>query len=289
VSATLAVVIVALVAAGVAFALSLSRAVEVDPVDPAAEERAASRAIERRPRLRRFLVERLDRRAAGGLLLTTAFAVAFGTALVVGVVFDMVDEDTGLARFDGSVARWGADQGGSAASDLMHWVTNLGGTVVVLPVLALTALYVHLRHGTREVWLFVAVVGIGQLLINNLLKLIVDRERPQLDQLVTAAGSSFPSGHSCAAAATWAAVALLLGRGRSRPVRAALAAGAFLAAFLVAASRAMLGVHWLTDVIAGVALGWGWFLLVAIVFGGRAQRLGDVATEDPEGVPADVA
>ena len=288
-SATLAVLAVALVAAGVAFVLSLSRVVQVDPVDPTSEERAASRAIQRRPRLRRFLVERLDREAAGGLLLTLAFAVAFGTALVVGVVFDMVDEDTGLARLDASVAQWGADHAGSSATDIMHWITNLGGTMVVIPVLALTALYVHVRHGTREVWLFVAVVGIGQLLINNLLKLVVDRDRPQLDQLVTAAGSSFPSGHSCAAAATWAAVALLLGRGRSRSVRAALAAGAFLIAFLVATSRAMLGVHWLTDVTAGVALGWGWFLLVAIVFGGRAQRLGDVATEEPEGVPADAA
>ena len=288
-NATLAVIVAALVVAGVALALSLSRAVELDPVDPASEERAASRAIQRRPRLRRFLVERLDREAAGGLLLTVAFAVAFGTAFVVGLVFDMVDENTGLARLDVSVARWGADRTGSTATDVMHWLTNLGGTIVVIPVLALTALYVHLRHGTREVWLFVAVVGIGQLLINNLLKLIVDRERPQVDQLVTAAGSSFPSGHSCAAAATWAAVALLLGRSRSRTVRTALAAGAFLIAVLVATSRAMLGVHWLTDVTAGLALGWGWFLLVAIVFGGRAQRLGDVATEDPEGVPADAA
>jgi undecaprenyl-diphosphatase len=36
-------------------------------------------------------------------------------------------------------------------------------------------------------------------------------------------------------------------------------------------------VHWLTDVIAGVALGWGWFLLSALAFGGRFQRLGDPA------------
>jgi undecaprenyl-diphosphatase len=45
--------------------------------------------------------------------------------------------------------------------------------------------------------------------------------------------------------------------------------------FAVAASRALLGVHWLTDVVAGVAVGWGWFLLVALVFGGRIQRLGE--------------
>jgi membrane-associated phospholipid phosphatase len=289
VNVTLVVLVVALVAAAGAFALSIRRPGGVDPIDPGVEERAAARAIDRHPRLRRFLVERLDRESAGGLLLTLAFAITLATALVVGLVFDMVDEQAGLARWDASVARWGADHAGSTATDVMRWVTHLGSTVVVIAVLAVTALFVHLRQGNREVWLFVAVIGLGQLTINNLLKLIVDRERPQVHQLVEAAGTSFPSGHSCAAAASWAAVALLLGRGRSRNVRAALAAGAVLVAVAVATSRSLLGVHWLTDVFAGVMLGWGWFLLVAVVFGGRAQRLGDVASEDPEGVPVHAA
>ena len=54
-----------------------------------------------------------------------------------------------------------------------------------------------------------------------------------------------------------------------------LAGGAALIAIIVATSRALLGVHWVSDVLGGLAFGWGWFLLVAVVFGGRAQRLGD--------------
>jgi hypothetical protein len=44
---------------------------------------------------------------------------------------------------------------------------------------------------------------------------------------------------------------------------------------VVASSRVLLGVHWLTDVIAGVVVGWTWFLLVTVLFGGRLLRFGE--------------
>ena len=57
----------------------------------------------------------------------------------------------------------------------------------------------------------------------------------------------------------------------------------------MAASRALLGVHWLTDVVAGVMLGWGWFLLCALAFGGRLQRLGEPAERAARRYNADCA
>ena len=56
--------------------------------------------------------------------------------------------------------------------------------------------------------------------------------------------------------------------------RVLLSAGAAAIATAVAATRALLGVHWLTDVLGGLAIGWGWYLVVAILFGGRRERLG---------------
>lgn len=50
------------------------------------------------------------------------------------------------------------------------------------------------------------------------------------------------------------------------------AAGAVAAA--VAATCVLPGVHWFTDVLAGTALGWGWFALCSTAFGGRALRFG---------------
>ena len=71
--------------------------------------------------------------------------------------------------------------------------------------------------------------------------------------------------------------ALLLGRRRPRAARAVLAGGAVGIAVAVAASRVLLDVHWLTDVIGGLALGWAWFALCSIAFGGRLLRFGVVA------------
>ena len=72
VTLTVVVLVVAALAGIVAFVGSAIRALP-DPIDPAAEERAVVRSLQRHPRLRRFLRQRLDRRPAGGFLLTVSF------------------------------------------------------------------------------------------------------------------------------------------------------------------------------------------------------------------------
>ncbi len=231
-------------------------------------------AVRRRPRLHRFVSRRLDRTSAGGLLLTTSFLVVLAVSLVVGVLLDWIDDDEGLARVDASVATWGADHAPAALVDVARWVTHLGARPLVLAALALAALVEWRRDRRAGSFGFVAAVGLGEWAISNLLKHIVDRDRPMLLQHVGAGGQSFPSGHTTAAAATWAAVALVLARNRPARERRALTAAAVVVALAVGATRPILGVHWVTDVLAGLAVGWGWFALVAVAFGWRRQRLG---------------
>ncbi len=228
----------------------------------------------------------MDRRTAGGFLLTVSFVVLFVVAIIVGVLLDLIDNNNWLADADRSIAEWGSRNGSSDAVDALRWITHLGSTVFVFASLTAVAAFDYFRRRSAEVFSFVATIGFGEFVLNNVLKIVVGRERPAVLRLVVAHGYSFPSGHTVAAAASTAAIALLLGRDRSRRVRAILAGAAALVAVSVAASRALLGVHWLTDVIAGLAIGWGWFAVVAIAFGGRAQRLGDPVTDHPQGVSA---
>jgi membrane-associated phospholipid phosphatase len=282
-SPALVVFLCGLAAALVAFGVSGSRKIHADPVDPADAEQAVRRSLQRHPRVERFLNERMDRKGAGGFLLTASLLVLFVVAFFTGIVLDMIDNHSGLAAADRSVASWGSRNGSTATAHAMKWITQLGSTPVIVVALLLTASIDFFRRRSREVFLFVAAIGLGQLALNNLLKIIVHRDRPSVLRLVAAHGYSFPSGHTVAATSSWLAIALVFGRDRSRITRAVLAGGAALIAISVAASRALLGVHWLTDVIAGLAIGAGWFTIVAIIFGGRAQRLGDPVSDHPQG------
>jgi membrane-associated phospholipid phosphatase len=272
---TLAVLLAAVVVAGGVWALSRSQSTP-DPADPEAEERWLIAWLGRHPRFG-ATARAIDRRAIGGLMLAVALSILFTTALVVGIVFDMVDRQSGLAQWDTAVAEWGSRNSTPSSTNVLDALTNLGGTRYLVVIFGSVAVYDYVRHRNGNVALFLLVVLIGVVTINNGLKMIVDRERPPVTHLVGTSGSSFPSGHSAAAAAAWFALALVVSRHRSRRVRAACAAVAAIIAVAVAASRALLGVHWLTDVVAGVVVGWGWFLLAALVFGGRIQRIGEPA------------
>ena len=270
-------------AALLAFGLSVSRKVQADPVDTAAEERAVRRSILGHPKVARFLKQRMDRRTAGGFLLTASFLVLFVVALFVGAMLSLIDNNNWLAHADRWVAEWGSMHATSGEILALRWTTQLGSSLFVTAALLTVAAVDYVRRGSREVFVFVAAVGLGQLVLSNVLKVLVHRDRPSVLRLVGAHGYSFPSGHTVAASAAFSAIALVLGRDRRRRTRAALAGCAALLAVSVAASRALLGVHWLTDVLAGLAIGWGWFTVVAIAFGGRAQRLGDPLSAHPQG------
>src|SRR5215204_2947109 len=73
--------------------------------------------------------------------------------------------------------------------------------------------------------------------------------------------------------------ALLAIHGRSRRARTLIVGTCAAAAVSIAATRVLLGVHWLSDVIAGLALGSAWFCVCAVACGGRLLRFGAPAVQ----------
>jgi len=163
---TVGVVMVAAAAAVLVFLLSAMRGLP-DPIDPVPEERVVVRWLDRHPRLRRFLRERLDRRTAGGVIVTTALVIMFIVAGLVGVILDMVDDSSGLASLDDGVSQWGTANADSVAVDILTVITYLGDTVVVVGALLAVGLVDFLRRRRVGVFAFLATVIVGEKLIVN--------------------------------------------------------------------------------------------------------------------------
>jgi len=210
---------------------------------------------------------RFGARAALAALALALVALPFGLLLflVKAQWRPLVDLDGGARD---ALNGYAADHDGFVSA--MEALEVIGSAVVYLPLFSLVALWLVWRRLPRLA-LFVAVTVGGGPLLNRLVKALVDRTRPVLpDPVAQAEGLSFPSGHaqsSLVAAAVLLLVLLPLLHGRRRVAAVALAAAYALA---IGFSRAALGVHYVTDVLAGYALGAAWVAAMAAVF--RAWR-----------------
>lgn len=260
----------------VAGCLGAAAAARWPAVDPSRAVDVAAREASQHPgSLLRFLRARIDPGTATGLGLTLAVVgIVVGGTLLGLLAFLVRSSDSGLVGLDRTAAVWGAEHATPLTTWVVRAVTQFGGTALIVPMAVVLTVAEYRRLPDRSVPVFVALVVIGQLVIVNLIKVAVARIRPDIDPLASFSGASFPSGHTTAAASFAAAAALVLSRGRPPRTRAILAGAAVGIAVAVAASRVLLGVHWFSDVLAGLALGWSWFALVAISFGGRLMHFG---------------
>ena len=235
-----------------------------------ATARVVQREMAAHRTFRTFVQDRLSPAKVTGLALTVALTLL----VVVAVLAFEVRRQAFVAEMDLDIARWAADHASASSSSFLLRFTDLGSTAVVAAITVAVAIVEVLRTRARGVVVFLAVTVLGANLATNLVKAIVGRPRPDVDPLAHFSGFSFPSGHSSAAAACFAACALCLSRRRSLPARLVLTCVAAALAVMVATSRVLLGVHWASDAFAGLCFGAGWFALCAIAFGGRLLRFG---------------
>lgn len=194
-----------------------------------------------------------------------AFLAGLCWALAAGLAVLVIRQNEWLVSSDYRLGRnifTFARENPAVLQVLRLWNAVGGPLISTIVVVIVVAVLLLKRY--RGWALFLAVCSLGGVLINEVIKGLVDRTRPSWpDPFITAQGSSFPSGHSAAGIFAWAVlglVAMYLVRGST-----GLIVGWALVIFgvLQAPSRVVLGVHWVSDVVTGQLVAMGWVLIVS--------------------------
>jgi membrane-associated phospholipid phosphatase len=198
-----------------------------------------------------------------------AFAAVFIAAVPFAIVVALVTTSSRtLLHVDRNVAdglhRFAGEHAGFAGA--MRTISDAGSPTAWWIVLTPVFGWLLYRRLPRLA-VFVAVTAIGSSLLNRAIKLTVDRARPHLvDPVATAAGKSFPSGHTQSALVGCGILVLVFLPVIHRRARPWLLVAATFVVLLIGFSRIALGVHYFSDVIGAILIGLAWLLAMTAAF-----------------------
>jgi membrane-associated phospholipid phosphatase len=205
-----------------------------------------------------------------------ALAVGLSVALcwAFAALADEIPEDAWMVRGDRSITVW-LQAHSTEWGEAVFSAVSLFGSVILF-ALATAAVVVYLARRDRLRALTVATAGVGVILLNNGLKTIFHRGRPEYAlEFVRRETWSFPSGHAMDSLVVYGVLAcLLLETSRAARWRRTIIGAVAVLVLLVGYSRVYLGVHYTSDVIAGWLAGGVVLIVVITSYNAAARRVG---------------
>lgn len=177
------------------------------------------------------------------------------------------EQSSAMHNIDREVHQWARAAHEDGSTRFFTLLTVIGTPVGLGLIVLIAAALLAMRGRWRWAAYLVFTAGVGGL-VNLQLKAYFARARPDLaEALRHASGYSFPSGHAMGATVTFAALSYVafraLKRWRGRAAAVAFAVSMILA---IASSRIYLGVHWISDIGAGIAAGLIWFATTTVAY-----------------------
>jgi len=202
------------------------------------------------------------------ILVVVGFAVSAFAADAFEDLAELVHGQSPLLhQADTKAHQWASNHRSPGATAFFTAFTFAGGPPFLAVVVAIVAIVLVVQRRFRWAAYVVLTTGLGSLLVLQL-KIYFARARPDLTvALRHAKGYSFPSGHAMGSTIVAGALTYLAFRVcKTWPSKAAaLAAGTtFIAA--VSFSRVYLGVHWISDIAAGLTAGLLWITTATIAY-----------------------
>lgn len=193
--------------------------------------------------------------------LTLGIAAGLLTLIFYELAEQLLEDE--LVAFDDMVLYYLQQWAGSSGAVVMtmRGITRLGDGIVQTLLCLIVCATLWLRGSRRNSVMLALCLG-GGWVLNYMLKAWFGRERPEQEFLVDAAGFSFPSGHAMVSICFYGMLGYLLYRQLRCRTRASwlFPAAAVCLAIAIGVSRVYLGVHYASDVIAGLAAGGIWLI-----------------------------
>jgi undecaprenyl-diphosphatase len=170
-----------------------------------------------------------------------------------------------LTSVDEAVARWFADHRVGPLDDVTIWLANISELLGVVAAVGVVWVCVAVWFGGWRPMLQVVLVLAAVSVLTGWLKPVIDRPRPPTDVALTqVTGSAMPSSHALITSAIVVAV-VMAGWWTSARLRRAVLIVGVAGCLFVGVAMVYMGVHWLSDVLVGWALGVGltWALMRA--------------------------
>jgi membrane-associated phospholipid phosphatase len=201
------------------------------------------------PLLRRFGM--LARRNV--LLIIAIVCIVVFLALLEDVLEGDIMRIDSLA-YSTIVVGWRSD----TLTPLMEGLSSLATPLVLIVMLVVVSAF---APGSRPGWCAALNLACA-FCLNQLLKFLIQRPRPEDIQLVDASGYSFPSGHSMVAMAFYGLLIWMIWHyDRNRIERWVMCILLALVIVGIGVSRVYLGVHYASDVLAGFCVSLAWLIL----------------------------
>jgi membrane-associated phospholipid phosphatase len=214
------------------------------------------------------IARRTDPAERYGLRLTLAVAAIVLVAVPFSYLLFEVLDDGALTRVDADVAERlnglvHSHSGWVGVLEAISWL----GRPPTLALLTVVGAVVTGRQRARRLTVFLLATTLGGAVLSTAVKVLVDRPRPEVHHpIVTAFGKSFPSGHALSSTVVLGALLLTFLPVVARPHRRLVVGLVVLLVLAIGSSRVLLGVHFVTDVLAGHLLGLAWLLASTAVF-----------------------
>ncbi|ENQ3106419.1 undecaprenyl-diphosphatase [Bacillus sp. 491mf] len=182
--------------------------------------------------------------------------------LVCFVVLSFSYETSCIDQFDHVISNYIQSFRNEYFTAYFVWMSYIGSKKVYFPVMFILFTYFLIRR--RYMTAILLMINFyGSRYLNYILKAWYERTRPDISQLVTATGYSFPSGHAMNAVAFLGFIAYITITEHRLQLyqKLLLIVIACFLIFSISISRIYLGVHYPSDILAGWAAGGSWLIL----------------------------